>query len=167
MAYDNEALWMKPHLTWTVDTSSGTAPAGLSQSALLAEVDLCFQQWQQSGVFTFSPSLSPAADIVIRFTDPPDGRFDGPSGKMTKGFYPWAEHRGQIYLDPAERWTTMNAWEPGRVLSGWLPHQIAHVLGLRDDPASPSLHLTTTGPQGAPDEWALYELRRLYAAGAE
>lgn len=169
VAYSNEELWMKPHLTWSVDTSSGNVPPGLSQSALLAEVDVCFQHWQQSGVFTFEPTSSPDADIVIRFTNPPDGQFDGPLGKMSKGFYPWSPQRGQIYLDPGERWTTAQASVFGNPLSDWLPHQIAHVLGLRDTPGS-SRHLSTAGPQGEPDEWALYELRRLYApttAGAE
>ena len=167
VAFENESLWMKPHLTWTLDTTSAPLPPGLSHSDILAELDVCFQQWADAGVFTFTPTGAADADIVVRFTDPPDGRFDGRAGRMTRGFFPWAEHRGQIYLDPAERWTTALSWEPGVPIAGWVPHQIAHVLGLRDDLGSPSTHLTTLGPQHGPDEWALYELRQLYTAGAE
>ena len=164
VAYDNDVLWTKPRLTWAVDMSSGAVPPGLSQQALLDSVDNCFQQWQQAGVFAFEPTLSPDADIVIRFTNPPDGQFDGPLGKMSKGFYPWEANRGQIYLDPSERWTTARFGLCTNPLSDWLPHQIAHVLGLRDVPGATG-HLSTTGPQGLPDDWALYQLRRRYSAG--
>lgn len=169
VAYDNEVLWTKPQLTWAVDLSSGAVPPGLSQEALLDTVDHCFQEWEQAGVFAFQPALSSEADIVIRFTNPPDGQFDGPLGKMTKGFYPWEANRGQIYLDPSERWTTAGGGLCANPLTDWLPHQIAHVLGLRDVPGAVG-HLSTTGPQGLPDDWALYQLRKRYGAnpgGAE
>jgi len=160
IAYAQATLWNKPHLTWRLDTTAGV-PSNLKPDELLAEIDASFKVWERAGVFSFSQAGDEPADIVLRFTDPPGEKFDGHMGKVAKAYFPWAQNRGEIYLDPEERWSTKRFALTRETVFDWLPHQIGHVLGLKDT-TYPSRFVTSYGPYGTPDAWALSDLRHLY-----
>ncbi|MFZ4594983.1 MAG: matrixin family metalloprotease [Verrucomicrobiaceae bacterium] len=161
VSFNKPDLWTKQHLTWSLDTAAALPP-GISEAEALESMDRCFRRWQEAGVFTFAPAAPGTGDIVIRFSDPPDGKFDGFLGKMTKTYYPKDPYRGQIYLDPAEQWTGARFALTKNPISDWLPHQIARVLGM-DDTEEKLDTLSALGPYSQPDDWALYELRRRYS----
>ena len=155
------------HLTWRLDTTAGI-PGGLNPDELLAEIDASFKSWENADVFFFSQAGDEQADIVLRFANPPGEDFEGRKGSIAKAYFPWASRRGEIYLNPTERWSTARFAVSREPLMDWLPHQIGHVLGLKDDSITsrfvvPSRFMVPYGPHGMPDDWALNDLRRLYA----
>jgi predicted Zn-dependent protease len=164
ISYGKPRLWNKAHLTWRVDDASALA-GRLSTEEMHREIDKSFQSWEGAGIFTFSQAREgQAADITITFAPPPGRVWDGQLGTMGHAAFPWTPHRGHIYLDPSEWWSTQSFAMLGDPITQWLPHEIGHVLGLQHSQGMDHT-MCATGPYDLPDDRSYARLRHLYAPG--
>lgn len=161
VSYSKAGLWNKPVLTWRLNTLT-PIPTPLEPAALHREIQESFDAWEEGGVFRFARAAEgDEADIVISFSSPPNRPFDGRLGRFGTAFYPWSSHRGRIYLDPSEWWTTRSFALLREPITDWLPHEIGHSLGLLHM-AVGGYTMSRTGPFGMPDNAAFAQLRHLY-----
>ena len=163
LSYAKPGLCHQSHLTWRLDTLAGV-PAGMLEADVEREVSKSFRSWEGAGVFRFDPSAGGKADIVVGFKPMPGTVSDGPAGNVARSAYPWSAHRGHIYLDPSEYWTTASFSLFKEPISDWLPHEIGHSMGLLHC-QEPGQTMSEMGPYHLPDEFAFAMLRRLYCPG--
>ena len=155
-----EGLWKHRTLRWRF--ASHTTPSYLSAASVINDLQRCFDYWQGAGVFRFSQaSDDEPADIQIAFGKPSEASFDVEHDQMAFGFYPWSSHRGQIFLDPSEKWSTADVSVSGEPITDWVPHEIGHALGLKHSHSDRDV-MHAVGPFSRPSGNDFDALRKIY-----